>query len=297
MAREHAGNVLNKTPAPILFLTAGFSQYFGAAVGIGLFSLASPHVVAWLRSVVAGVIILAIVRPWRLQWTRRALAESALFGVVLLSMNMAAYVAFNYLPLGAAVTLEFVGPILLSATRSANIRGRLAALLAFVGVVLISILGLEWDVTNSTDLTIGLVAITVASGAWTAYMYLGSKIAGQRSGQASLAVGMVAAAIIYAPVTAPWAGGLLSLKAGALVIAMGVLTSVVPYMLDQVTIRRLDMATFALLNALLPASATLVGLLALRQIPSLAEILGLLAITLAVALANRPASGPRPQAE
>src|SRR5699024_5571658 len=146
--------------------------------------------------------------------------------------------------------------------------------------------------TSNSDLTLGLIAIFAASGAWTGYIVLGSKIASQRSGQASLAVGMIAAAIVYAPFTAPWATGLLTLHAGMLVIAMGILTSVIPYMLDQVTIRRLDVSTFALLNALLPASATLVGLIALRQIPSFAEALGLLAITIAVALAGRAEQAP-----
>lgn len=283
-------------PAPALFLTAGFSQFFGAAVGIGLFSLAAPHSVAWMRSVVAGIVVVALVRPWRLSWTRRQLAESALFGVVLLAMNMLVYVAFNYLPLGAAVTLEFVGPILLSASRSTGARGRIAAGLAFLGVALISVLGLEWGEVHTGDLAIGLAAIFAASGAWTTYILLGSRIAGQRSGQASLAVGMVSAAIIFAPMAAPWAGGLMNPEALALVLLMGVLTSVIPYMLDQVTIRRLDVATFALLNALLPASATLVGLIALRQVPSVGEMLGLAAITVAVVLANRPVGKVAPPA-
>lgn len=281
--------VLDRVPAPALFLTAGFSQFFGAAVGIGLFDLATPHTVAWMRSVVAGIIISVLVRPWRLKWSWRTVGESALFGVVLLAMNMLVYTAFNYLPLGAAMTLEFVGPILLSAVRSKSPQGRLAAVLAFVGVGLISIVGLDWGGVAAGDLAIGLLAIFAASGAWTGYIILGSKIARERSGHASLAVGMLAAALVFAPVGAPWVAGLFTARALALVIAMGVLTSVIPYMLDQVTIRRLDVATFALLNSLLPASATLVGFIALAQVPSAGELAGLGAITIAVLLANRPA--------
>lgn len=278
---------LGRVPAPALFLTAGFSQFFGAAVGISLFALASPHVVAWSRSVVAGVVIALLVRPWRHRWTWREVGESTLFGSILLAMNVFVYIAFSHLPLGAAVTLEFVGPILLSATRSASRQGRVAALLAFLGVALISIVGLDWDGAESTGLVTGLVAIFAASTAWTAYILLGSKIASQRSGQSSLAVGMIAAALLFAPIAAPGASGLLGLTPALLVLAMGVLTSVIPYMLDQVTIRRLDVATFALLNSLLPASATIVGLVALRQVPTIGELAGLAAITIAVALANR----------
>lgn len=285
--RRSAGSVADRIPAPVLFLTAGFSQFFGAAVGIGLFSLAAPHTVAWLRSVVAGVVIVAIIRPWRLTWTRRTLAESAVFGVILLAMNMTVYVAFNYLPLGVAVTLEFIGPILLSAVRSRNALGRVAAVLAFAGVGLISILGLDWQGLDPGGLAIGLIAIFTASGFWVAYIVLGSKIAGQRSGQASLSVGMIAAVIVFAPLAAPWAGGLLIPEAVLPVIAMGVLTSVIPYMLDQVAIRRLSVSSFAILNALLPATATLVGYIALRQLPGSAEIAGLLAIAAAMVLAHR----------
>src|SRR5699024_10953621 len=102
------------------------------------------------------LIISALVRPWRLAWTRRTLAESALFGVILIAMNMSLYVAFSHLQLGVAVTLEFVGPILLAAYRARNAAGRWAALLAFAGVASISLFGLDWEQGSIADLVIGL---------------------------------------------------------------------------------------------------------------------------------------------
>src|SRR5699024_4474871 len=75
----------NRVPAPALFITAGFSQYIGAALAVGLFALAPPHTVAWTRALVAGVVLLALIRPWRYSWTKKTLLESAVFGSVLLA--------------------------------------------------------------------------------------------------------------------------------------------------------------------------------------------------------------------
>lgn len=125
---------MDRIPAPALFMAAGFSQFFGAAIAVGLFAFAPPHTVAWMRSVVAGVIIVALIRPWRTTWTKKTLTESGLFGLLLLGMNMFVYIAINYLPLGAAITLEFVGPILVAVWRGQGVSSRIAAILAMVGV-------------------------------------------------------------------------------------------------------------------------------------------------------------------
>lgn len=279
----------NRIPAPALFITAGFSQYIGAALAVGLFALAPPHTVAWTRAVVAGIVLLAVIRPWRYAWSKKTLLESAVFGSVLLAMNVTFYIAINYLPLGAAVALEFVGPVIVAARGAAGTRGKVSVALAAAGVALISFVGLDWSGVGPREIGIGLVAIFVASGFWAGYMVIGGKIASERSGQASLAVGMVAAALLFLPASLPWAGGLARWDALWLIIGMGLLSSVVPYMLDQVTIRRLGTATFALLNALLPATATVVGFLGLRQIPTIGELSGLVAITVAVALSTRAA--------
>ena len=292
-------NPLDRVPAPLLFLIAGASQYTGAAIAVGLFPLMPPHTVAWLRSVVCAVILLVLVQPWRRQnWTLRTFTQSAVFGVVLMTMNMLFYIAIEYLPLGAAVAIEFAGPVAVAAWGGRTLRQRIAIVLAAFGVVAISVFGLDWAGADSGwYLALGVACALAAGTAWAGYMLIGGRIVTERDGISSLAVGTAAASVAFAPIAAPWAGPALQIDVIGIVIAVGVLTSVIPYMLDQVTLRRLRIETFALLNALLPASATAIALLMLQQRPTPWELVGLAAVSVAVALAGRrtrTATGPMP---
>lgn len=289
---------LAHVPAPALFATSGIAQYSGAALAVGLFALAPPHTVGWARALVSAVILLALIRPWRATWTRPTLRQTALFGVVLVAMNMLFYIAIHYLPLGAAVAIEFAGPVLVAAWGNRSARGRLAALLAAAGVASISLIGLRWEDAGAGGVGPMLLGLACAAGAgatWAWYMVLAGRIAAVRDGQASLAVGTSIAVVLLAPLAAPWAAPLVT-SGGSIwlaVLGVGVLSSVIPYLLDQVAIVRLGTATFALLNALLPATATVVGLVALQQQPTVGEVVGLVAISVAVALAPRKrALGP-----
>jgi inner membrane transporter RhtA len=288
--------LLARVPAPALFATSGISQYSGAAFAVALFALMPPHTVAWLRAVVSALVLLALVRPWRARWTRATLRETGLFGVVLVGMNMLFYVAIAYLPLGAVVAIEFAGPALVAAWGNRTVRGRVAAGLAVAGVLSISLVGLRWEADGgSAGLVIGLAASVAAGATWAWYMVLAGRIAAVRDGQASLATGTTIAVVVLAPLAAPWALPVVSNGWSVVlaVVAVGVLSSVIPYLLDQVAIVRLGTATFALLNALLPATATVVGLVALGQRPTVGELVGLVAISVAVALApRRRALGP-----
>lgn len=286
---------LGRVPAPALFVTSGISQYTGAALAVGLFALVPPHTVAWARGLVSALVLLVLIRPWRTPWTRRTLVETSVFGVVLIVMNMLFYIAIDYLPLGAVVAIEFAGPALVAALGSGTRRGRLAAALAAAGVAAISLVGVRWGDADTGALVLGLVCSVAAGATWAWYMVLAGRIAAARDGQASLAVGTTVAVIVLAPIAAPFVGPMVTAGATAwlAVVAVGVLSSVVPYLLDQVAIVRLGTAAFALLNALLPATATVVGLVALQQQPNLGEVAGLVAISVAVALTpRRRALGP-----
>lgn len=296
-ARRRLDAALARVPAPALFVTSGVAQYSGAALAVGLFALAPPHTVAWARALVSAVVLLVLIRPWRSPWTRATLVQTSVFGVVLVVMNMLFYLAIHYLPMGAAVAIEFAGPALVAAWGSRSLRSRLAVLLAVAGVASISLVGLQWDAAGADTgaLLLGLLAAASAGALWAWYMVLAGRIAAVRDGQASLAVGTTVAVVVLAPVAAPFAGPLLTSGAGVwlAVIGVGVLSSVIPYLLDQVAIVRLGTAAFALLNALLPATATVVGLVALQQRPTPGEIVGLVAISVAVALTpRRRAVGP-----
>lgn len=290
-----SGSVADRVPAPALFLGAGVSMYYGAALAVALFAVAPAMSVGWARLVVAAVVLLVWARPWRRRWSARALGGAALFGLFLGGMNLLFYLAIDRIPLGAAVAVEFTGPVAVAvlADRTGwGWRRAVAAVLAAGGVAAISAGEVAWSDVGSGG-GAGVLLALAAGAAWAGYMVLGRRIAaaahlGSNAGLPSLAIGMTTAALAYAVVGVPGSGGLVaSWGSVALVAGVAVLSSVVPYALDQVAMRRLSTSAFALLNALLPATAVAVGALALRQIPSPGELAGVGAISVAVALASR----------
>ncbi|GAA1638457.1 EamA family transporter [Georgenia ruanii] len=286
MSRQPASRV----PAPALFMASGVSQYLGAAIAVELFVLMPAATVAWWRVVVAAVFLVLWRRPWRHGWTPRDLATSGLFGVVLAGMNLLFYGAIAHLPLGTAVSLEYLGPVAVAALGGRGARARVAVVLALLGVVSISGLGLDWAAPGTA---VGVAFALAAGAAWAGYIVLGRRIATARSGLDSLAVGMAVGALVYTPLAAGTAGAALASPGLALaVVGVGLLSSAVPYAVDQVALTRLSAPTFALLTALLPTTSLLVGLVVLRQVPSPGELLGLVLVSVAVALASRGEGGP-----
>lgn len=301
MTPAAAAGRLDRVPAPALFLLAGFSQYFGAALAVGLYASLPAPTVAWGRGLAGALVLLAIVRPWRVSWTRRELVQSGVFGSVLLGMNLMFYVAIGLLPLGAAVAIEFIGPVLVAAWGGRSARHRFAIALATFGVLCISLVGLDWGGQRSTaELAWGVVAALAAGALWGTYMVLGGRIVRARSGIQSLTAGLAAGSVVYAPiglVSAGVTGTMAHLADPGLIgilLGVGLLSTVLPYTLDQVTMKRLGTAMFALLNALLPVSATVIGVIMLRQLPTWGEVLGIVAVSAAVAIsARRGTPSPR----
>ncbi|GAA4716269.1 EamA family transporter [Isoptericola chiayiensis] len=278
------GGRLDRVPAPALFLVSGLTLYLGAAVAVGLFETLGAPTVSWWRIVLAAVVLLAWRRPWRRRWTRADLGHAALFGIALSAMNIVFYVAIDHLPLGVAVALEFTGPVAVAAITGRGWRERGAILVAAVGVVLLAGITLDGDVPRD-DVVIGLVAVFCAAACWAGYIVLGKRVAGGGSGFDGLAVGMAAGALVFAPffggsvVTVVPDVGLL-----AFLLVVAICSSVVPYVLDQVVLRRVGTATFAVLLALLPATATAVGAVVLAQVPSWPELVGLAFVSGAIAM-------------
>lgn len=266
------------------------SQYLGAAVAVGLFVHMPATTVAWWRIIVSAVFLLAWRRPWRAPWTRRTLAGSALFGVVLGAMNLLFYTSIDYLPLGTAVSLEYLGPVAVAAIAGRGLRVRVAIGLALLGVVSISGLGVDWSDPGTGT---GVLFAVLAGAAWAVYIVLGRRIAAGRDGLTSLAAGMTVGAVVYAPIAGPTAGTAVADPVLlATVIGVGVLSSLVPYAIEQVALTRLTAPTFALLTSLLPATSLLVGLVVLGQVPTVGEVAGLVLISIAVLLASREDDSP-----
>jgi inner membrane transporter RhtA len=262
-------------------------MYLGAAAAVWLFAELNPAAVAWLRQLGAAVVLLAWRRPGRMAWRGRAFWLAATFGLVTAGMNLAFYEAIARLPLGTAVALEFVGPVVVAAVGSRTLRDVVALLLVVGGVVLIA--DVRWSAS-----TLGVLFALSAAALWAGYIVLGKRVATAGFGVDGLAVGFAVATVVLSPLA--WGTGPVwgSPRLLALGIGVGVLSTVVPYVLDQVVLRRLGRATFAVLLALLPVTATLIGLVVLRQVPTLAEAAGILAVVGGVAVRSRD---PQPRTE
>lgn len=276
---------LQAIPAPVLFVGSGFSQYLGAATAVGLFALLTPPAVAWWRVAVAAIVLLAWKRPWRLGLSLRDVGVSAIFGVAMTLMNVLFYLGIARAPMGTVVALEFLGPVAVALFGGRSVRTTVAACLAAAGVVAIGGLGVDH---TDRELMIGLGFGLAAGVAWAVYIVVGRKIAVVRDGVASLAVGCLAGALAVLP----FVGGEIlpvfsSWRAGVMVLGVGILSTALPYSIEQVALARIPAPTFALLTALLPATSMLVGLVLLGQIPSWGEVAGLLLVSVAVWLASR----------
>lgn len=276
----------------MLFVLSGASMYLGAAIAVRLFGVASPAGVAWLRCLGAALVLLAWRRPGRAAWRGKPLLLAGAFGVVTAGMNVVFYEAIARLPLGTAVALEFVGPVVVAAFGSRNLRDILALLLVATGVVCIA------DVQLGGS-PLGVVFALCAAAAWAGYILLGKRVAmigGVSSGIDSLAVGFTVATVLLCPLALGTGGVWTSPDLLVLGIGVGVLSTVVPYALDQIVLRRLGQARFAVLLALLPVTATVMGFVVLHQVPRPLEAVGTLAVVAGVAVGSRRETRVEPPA-
>ena len=272
---------------PLFFVVGAVSQYAGAAVGVTLFATTEPSTVAWLRAAGAATVLLAWRRPWRHRWTRPALRAAAAFGVVTLAMNVAFYEAIARIPLGTAVAIEFTGPVAVAVFGSRRPLDYVAAVLVGAGVYLLA--GAQTGVDGA-----GVAFALLAAALWAGYILLGKRVADAGAGVDSLAVGMAVAAALSAPVLLGAQGVidasvLTEARTWLLGAGVGVLSSAIPYALDQPVLARVGRARFALLLALLPATAAVVGAVALAQRPDRAEIAGIALVMAALVVSARAA--------
>ena len=266
----------------MFFIVGAVSQYAGAALAVFLFSTASPAAVAWLRAAGAAVVLLAWRRPWRQLWTRHGLTVAAGFGVVTVGMNVAFFEAISRIPLGTAVAIEFIGPVAVATFGTRRPRDVLAVVLAAGGVALLA------GVQAGAD-AIGVFFALIAAALWAGYILLGKRVADAGSGLDTLAVGMAVAAVLLA---APLLAGQLRTDAHVFSeprtwffgLGVGVLSTAVPYALDQFVLTVITRARFALLLALLPATAAGIGAVMLHQWPTPAELAGIALVMAALVI-------------
>jgi inner membrane transporter RhtA len=282
LARPPSVPLAERVPPQLFFVVSAVFHYLGPAFAVLLFAEIAPLGVAWLRIASAAVIFAVWRRPWRYY---RALGTAdrravIMLGIVLAAMNACFYVAIDRLPLGTVGAIEFLGPIGLAAAGMRTRRNFTALALAAAGVYVLT------DVRIAGE-KLGYVFAFANCGLFVLYVMLGHRIAGAGGSQGidRLGVAMLIAMIAAVPIgigdALPGFADPLLLAAA---IGVGISSSVIPYVCDQLAMARLKRASFALLLALLPATASAIGILVLRQIPSFAEMAGIGFVIAGVAL-------------
>lgn len=272
---------MGAAPPEVLFLLSAFSQYIGAAIAVTVFDEVEPQTVAWFRVIGASIALLAISPGFHRGWTRRELVGAATFGIATASMNVFFYLAIDRVDLGKSVAIEFIGPIAVAAATTRNLRNAAALVLAVIGVVTLG--GVEIG-----DNTLGVVFILISSALWAAYIVVGSRVAQMRSGVVGLGVGLAIGSVVLTPIGAPWSGPVwVSPVLLLLCCATGVFSNAIGYGIDQYVLRRIPVRRFSVLLAALPATAVLIGWIALGQRPGMLDLAGIALVLLGVAVQER----------
>jgi inner membrane transporter RhtA len=278
--RPRGAKLVEATPPQLFFVGSAIFHYLGPSFAVLLFARVDPLGVAWLRIASAGVIFAAWRRPWRALRAcgpdiRRLVVS---FGVVLAVMNTCFYVAIDRLPLGTV-------PVIVLAALGARSAPNLVALaLGVAGVYALVDVRLEGE-------PVGVAFAFANAVLFAAYIVLAHRLA--RAAALSRIDGLAASMLVAVVVVTPIGGwsaarALVDPVALAAGIGVGVASSVVPYVFDQLAMARLTRAGYSLMVALLPATATVIGVIVLAQVPTRVEVLGVALVVAAVALHREP---------
>lgn len=292
-ARRRLGDRIEHAPPHLFFLISAVFHYLGPSFAVLLFSRVQVLGVAWLRIASAAVVFAVWRRPWRRLGglDRSGWRLLAAWGATLAIMNACFYEAISRVPLATVSAIEFVGVIGVALLGARTARNVAALALAAPGVYLLTHVTLA-------GAAVGFGFAFANAALFAVYIVLADRVAKrpQLDGIDGLAMAMLIAAVVVTPIggwqALPAATAVTALLAG---IGVGICSSVVPYVTDQLAMARLPRATYATMVALLPAIATVIGMVVLGQVPSLVEVAGLGLIIAGVAL-HRP-DGDQPPAE
>ncbi len=253
-------------PLPAVLL-AILSVQGGAALAKGLFPALGPTGTVGLRIGISALILLAAFRPPLRRLTRPQWRAVIPYGVVLGVMNLVFYHALSRIPIGLAVTVEFVGPLGLAVFGSRKAVDAVWAVLAAAGIALIT----PWTGGGGVD-PLGVAFAFAAGCCWAAYIVLGGRLSRLLPGGAAVSTGMLVSAIVVVPLTAA-AGGFAHVTMGRFAAGAGValLSSAIPYTLEMIALKAIPARTFGILMSLEPGAAALVGLVVLHEILSPAQ--------------------------
>ena len=263
----------------------------GAALATTLFDRVGWGGAVFLRTALGAVVLLAAARGGLRALRGVELRDVVLFAVALAGMSLAFYAAIDRLPLGVAVTLEFVGPLAVATFGSRQRHDLLWALLAAAGILLLS----GGFGSGGID-ALGAALALLAGGLWGVYILQSARVGAGHPGLGGLASAMAIATVLVAPFGIAQGGGeLLAPAVLGVGFAVGMLSSAIPYVLELEALRRLPNAVFGVMMSLEPAVAALVGFLALSQDLSPVELVAIGLVVTASAGALRSAATPAPR--
>jgi inner membrane transporter RhtA len=281
---------VDRLPPQSFFLVSAVFHYLGPSLAVLLFTRIDVLGVAWLRVASAAVVFAVWRRPWR-SIGRLGAAERwhlVALGAVLAVMNSVFYLAVDRLPLSTVGAIEFLGTVILAAAGTRTRRNAGALALTTAGVVTITSIRIAGH-------PLGFVFAFANCALFMLYIVLGHRMA-NAGGRAAAATGrttsidrLAGAMTVAAVVATPWGlgGALPAFRHPVLLLAgagVGVCSSVIPYVADQLAMARLSRATFSLMLALLPVFATVIGAIVLRQIPTVQDAAGIALVVLGVAI-------------
>jgi inner membrane transporter RhtA len=280
--------LLARTPSAGLVVGAIASVQFGSAIAATLFHRVGPAGSVLLRLVSGTIVLVALSRPRLRGRSHRELVLAAAFGLVLAAMNLSFYEAINRIPLGIAVTIEFIGPLGVAVAGSRRKLDFLWVALAAAGI-----LALTNGSGHGID-ALGVVLALTAGSLWATYILINARVGKAFPGGTGLALAMCVASVAILPIGVATGGShLLEPRSLALGAAVGMLSSAIPYSFEIEALRRIPVSVFGVLMSIEPAMAALAGLIVLGQGLGLRALLGIsLVVAASVGASRRSTEAP-----
>ena len=274
---------LTRFPPLLLVLISIGSLQFGAAFGVTLFDDVGAAGATLLRLLFAAAILLAIWRPRPAEYPREALRVALLLGLIFGVMNLSIYQALDRIPIGIAITLEFLGPLAVAVAGSRTRTDLLWVAFAAVGVFLLANPGAE-DAPEAAGVAFALLA----GACWGAYIVVAQKAGRHFEGGTGLAIAMTIAILVpLVPGIVEGGADLLGAEVLAIAVVVALASSVIPYSLETEALRRMPRNVFGVLMSLEPAVAALAGFLVLSQELGARELVAIALVVIASAGATR----------
>ncbi len=267
---QETGRHRLRVPVHALVLGSIASVQIGAAWATTIFDRVGASGACLLRLASASVVMMAATRPGLRNVSARQWLSAGSLGLVLAGMNLSFYQSISRIPLGTAVTIEFIGPLLVALAGSRRAKDLLWAALAVAGIV-----ALCHGFGHGSD-AVGFLLAAIAGLLWGCYILLQAQLGRSFDNTSGLALAMTVAALAVLPLgAAAGSGELLSPEVLGIGVAVGMLSSAIPYSLELKALRRLSTATFGILMSLEPAVAAIAGAIVIGQAITIRDAIGI----------------------